>query len=363
VPLSTKNEIESGHNTSTGSRIRVLVVDDSAFVRRAIIRMFEESTEIQIIDVASDGEMALALVKKLRPDVVTLDVQMPVLDGLQALERIMNECPVPVIMLSSLTGKGGDKTLKALEFGAVDFIDKSSAGGSMDISGLARELTVKIKIAARIDLKKLKTVETLGYAAKEVPLTNGLTDTEVVIIGTSTGGPPALQAILTKIPANYPCPILVVQHMSAGFTAPLAERLDRLCLVRVKEAEDGDKLVAGTVYIAPAGRHLKVCRRSGKLFAWLDSLPDNVLHKPSVDVLLSSAASVNGGKCLVFVLTGMGRDGAIGAQAIKRAGGRVVVESEETAIVFGMPKAVMETVRVDRSAPLYRISNLMLEMI
>ncbi len=348
---------------STGSKIRVLVVDDSAFVRRAIIKMFEQSTEIQIIDVASDGEMAIDLIKKLHPDVVTLDVQMPVLDGLQALERIMNECPVPVIMLSSLTGKGGYKTLKALELGAVDFIDKSSAGGPMDISGLARDLTVKIKIAARIDLEKLKTVENLGSVAKTVPLTARLTDTELVIIGTSTGGPPALQAILVKIPANFPCPILVAQHMSAGFTAPLAERLDRLCSVRVKEAEEGDKLEAGTVYIAPAGKHLKVCRRSGKLLAWLDNLPDDVLHKPSVDVLLSSVAGVSGSKCLAFVLTGMGKDGAIGAQDIKKAGGRVVVESEETAIVFGMPKAVMEAVRVDRSAPLYRIADLMLEMI
>lgn len=360
MPLSTKNEIDY---TSTSSKIRVLVVDDSAFVRRAIIRMFEQSTEILIIDVASDGEMALDLVKKLRPDVVTLDVQMPVLDGLQALERIMNECPVPVIMLSSLTGKGGDKTLKALELGAVDFIDKSSAGGSMDISGLARELTAKIKIAARIDLKKLKTVEISGYVAKAVPLTTRLTDTEIVMIGTSTGGPPALQAILTKVPANFPCPILVVQHMSVGFTAPLAERLDRLCPLRVKEAQDGDKLEAGTVYIAPAGKHLKVCRRSGKLLALLDNFPDNVLHKPSVDVLFSSVAGVSGRKCLAFVLTGMGRDGAVGAQDIKEAGGRVVVESEETAIVFGMPKAVMEAVKVDRSAPLYRVADLMLEMI
>ncbi len=363
MPLSTKNGIDGGQNSSTGSRIRVLVVDDSAFVRRAIIRMFEQSTEIQIIDVASDGEMAIDLVKKLRPDVVTLDVQMPVLDGLQALERIMKECPVPVVMLSSLTGKGGDKTLKALDLGAVDFIDKSSAGGSMDISALVRELTVKITIAARIDLKKLLTVETSGYVAKTVSLTARTTDTEVVMIGTSTGGPPALQAILTKIPANYPCPILVVQHMSVGFTGPLAERLDRLCSLRVKEAQDGDKLEAGTVYIAPAGKHLKVSLRSGKLFAWLDNYPTDVLHKPSVDVLFTSVAAAIGKKSLAFVLTGMGRDGASGAQDIKRVGGRVVVESEETAIVFGMPKAVMESVKVDRSAPLYRIADLMLEMI
>jgi two-component system chemotaxis response regulator CheB len=169
--------------------------------------------------------------------------------------------------------------------------------------------------------------------------------------------------ILTKIPANYPCPILVVQHMSAGFTGPLAERLDRLCPLRVKEAKDGDRLEPGTVYIAPAGKHLKVCRRSGNLYAWLDGYPNDVLHMPSVDVLFTSVAGVIGKKSLAFVLTGMGRDGALGAQDIKKAGGRVVVESAETAIVFGMPKAVMDTVKIDRSAPLYRISDLMLEMI
>lgn len=341
----------------------MLVVDDSAFVRRAIIKMFEQSKEIQIIDVAADGIMALDLIKKFHPDVVTLDVQMPVLDGLQALERIMKECPVPVIMLSSLTGRGGDKALKALELGAVDFIDKSAAGGAMDISSLARELIVKIKIAARIDLQKLKTGGAQGYAAKAVPLSARLVDTEVVLIGTSTGGPPALQDILGKIPANFPCPILVVQHMPVGFTASLAQRLDKLSPLRVKEAEDGDKLEAGTVYIAPAGKHLKVCRGSGKLIAWLDNSPNDVLHMPSVDVLFSSVASVSGRKCLAFVLTGMGRDGAIGALAIKSAGGRVVVESEDTAIVFGMPKAVMEAVKVDGSAPLYHIVDLMLEMI
>lgn len=350
-------------HASTSAKIRVLVVDDSAFVRRAIIKMFEQSTEIQIIDVAADGIMALDLVKKFHPDVVTLDVQMPVLDGLQALERIMRECPVPVIMLSSLTGRGGDKTLKALELGAVDFIDKSAAGGAMDISSLAMELTAKIKIAARIDLEKLKTGAAQGYAAKTVPLTARLSDTELVIIGTSTGGPPALQEILGKIPANFPCPILVVQHMPVGFTAALAQRLDKLSSLRVKEAEEGDKLEAGTVYIAPAGKHLKVSRRTGELRVWLDNSPKDVLHMPSVDVLLSSAAGVSGRKCLAFVLTGMGRDGAVGAQAIKSAGGRVVVESEETAIVFGMPKAVMEAVKVDRSASLYRIADLMLEMI
>lgn len=347
----------------SGSRIRVLVVDDSAFVRRAIIRMFEGSGEIQIIDVASDGEMALDLIKKLHPDVVTLDIQMPVLDGLRALVRIMMECPVPVIMLSSLTGKGGDNTLKALELGAVDFIDKSSAGGSMEFSTLLKELTEKIRTAAKIDVNKLNTSETPHLNHKTASPFTRLVDTEVVMIGTSTGGPPALQSILTKLPADFPCPIVVVQHMSVGFTAPLAERLNRLCRLRVKEVNDGDMLEAGTVYIARAGKHLKICRHSGKLFAQLDTQPETTLHMPSVDVLFTSAAAVIGKKCLAFVLTGMGKDGALGSMEIKRVGGRVVVESEETAIVYGMPKAAKEAVMLERSEPLYHIADVMMGMV
>jgi two-component system, chemotaxis family, protein-glutamate methylesterase/glutaminase len=344
------------------TKIRVLVVDDSAFVRRAIIRMFEQDKEIQIVDVASDGEMALDLIKKLRPDVVTLDVQMPVLDGLAALERIMKECPTPVIMLSSLTGKGGDKTLKALELGAVDFIDKTAAGGPMDIAGLARELTGKITVAARVDLRKMTGGAEQTVSASR-PTAVRMSDTELVLIGTSTGGPPALQTILAKIPATFPCPILMVQHMPVGFTASLAGRLDRISPLRVKEAEDGERFEAGRAYLAPAGKHLKIVRQGGALHARLDTSPEQALHTPSVDVLLASAAAVCGRRSLALVLTGMGKDGAIGAAALKTAGGRVVVESEETTIVFGMPKAVMECVRVDRVAPLHQMVEVMLEMV
>ena len=346
-------------------KIRVLVVDDSAFIRRAIISMFEKSPDISIIDVAADGEMAIDLIKKLRPDVVTLDVQMPVLDGLAALARIMKECPTPVIMLSSITGKGGDKTLKALELGAVDFIDKTSAGGPMDFSGISRELAAKIMMAAGIELHKLATHD--QKPAPATPKTAAATypnssETEVVVIGTSTGGPPALQTILCNIPADFPCPVLIVQHMPVGFTASLAERLNRISPAAVKEAVNGEALHPGTVYIAPGGRHLKIRRSGTELSVRLDDLPDNSLHRPSVDVLLESVAAVCGAKSIAFVLTGMGRDGAIGAQAVKSAGGKVVVESEETAIVFGMPKAVMETTSVDGVIPLHQVADYMVKM-
>jgi two-component system chemotaxis response regulator CheB len=343
-------------------QIRVLVVDDSAFIRRAVIKMFEGNPDIRVIDVASDGEMAIGLIKKLRPDVVTLDIKMPVLDGLAALARIMKECPTPVIMLSSLTERGGENTLKALELGAVDFIDKTTTGGPMDLSGLARELTAKILIAARVDLVKLQqggiTRTTVALQQKWVTEKG----TDLVLIGTSTGGPPALQAVLSKIPADFPCPILVVQHMPVGFTASLAERLNRLCPLPVKEAEDGEDVESGRVYLAPAGRHMKVVRCGSKLRMVLDTDPTDALHRPSVDTLFESAAAL-GSNCLAVVLTGMGKDGAAGAKAIKSNGGRVIVEAEETSIVFGMPKAVLESVNVDGNVPLYRVAETILKML
>jgi two-component system chemotaxis response regulator CheB len=343
-------------------QIRVLVVDDSAFIRRAVIRMFEGSPDIRIIDVASDGEMAIALVKKLRPDVVTLDIKMPILDGLAALERIMKECPTPVVMLSSLTEKGGENTLKALELGAVDFIDKSSAGGPMDLSGLARELAAKIHIAARVDMIKLRQGSAVKASAALPKRLATEKRTELVLIGTSTGGPPALQAVLSKLPADFPSPILVVQHMPVGFTASLSERLNRLCAVSVKEAEDGEEIEAGWVYLAPAGKHMKVNRNGNKLRVVLDTLPAEALHRPSVDALFESAAALCN-NILAVVLTGMGKDGSVGAKAIKKAGGRVIIEAEETSIVFGMPKAVMESIAVDGEVPLYDVAETILRML
>ena len=346
----------------SADKIRVLVVDDSAFIRRAIIKMFENSAEIQIIDVAADGEMAIELIKKHRPDVVTLDVQMPILDGLTALERIMRECPTPVIMLSSITGKGGDKTLKALELGAVDFIDKASAGGPMDFAGIARELTGKIMVAAGINLDKLTPQIQKKAAAAATTAFPPAGDIEAVLIGTSTGGPPALQTILGKLPADFPCPVLIVQHMPVGFTASLAERLDRISRARIKEAIHGETLRPGTVYIAPGGRHLKIVRSGAELHVRLDDEPEQSLHRPSVDVLLESAATACGSKCLAFILTGMGKDGAVGAQLLKKTGGKVIVEAEETAIVFGMPKAVLDAITVDGVIPLYQVAACMITM-
>ncbi|NVO00515.1 MAG: chemotaxis response regulator protein-glutamate methylesterase [Geobacteraceae bacterium] len=349
-------------------KIRVLVVDDSAFVRRAIIRMFENSPEISIIDVAADGEMAIDLIKRNRPDVVTLDVQMPVLDGLSALARIMKECPTPVIMLSSLTGKGGDQTLKALDLGAVDFIDKSSAGGSMEFNRLQQELISKILVAARIDLSKIRSQSEKAEIHTEKPSTSqGIvhsTDSEAIFVGTSTGGPPALMSVLSALPPSIRVPLFIVQHMPVGFTASLAQRLDKACRIRVKEAENNEIATPGTAYIAPGGMQMTVKRskRDGEVRICLDELPTDTLHKPSVDVLFQSAAEQFGNKSLAFVLTGMGKDGSVGATLIKKAGGRIYVESEMTSVVFGMPKAVMDAVTVDGVLPLQSMAETMVKL-
>lgn len=344
-------------------KIRVLVVDDSAFVRRAIISMFEHNPDIEVAGIASDGEAAVELTKTLRPEVVLLDVQMPVLDGLSALKRIMQECPTPVVMFSSLTGKGGEKTLKALDIGAVDFVDKSSAGGAMDIGLLARELSAKIRVAACVDVKK-RSVKSpqRPEPASRAPSARSC-NTEVVLIGTSTGGPPALQEVLSQIQGNAPCPILIVQHMPVGFTASLAKRLDRHSPLAVTEATDGERIVAGHAYLAPAGWHMRLRRQAGELRVWLDQTPDGHLHCPSVDALFDSAAAVCGSRCLAVVLTGMGKDGSVGAQAIKKAGGLLVVEAEESAVVFGMPKAVMDVVGVDAVVPLHLVAETIAKML
>jgi two-component system chemotaxis response regulator CheB len=351
-----------GNAESTG-KVRLLVVDDSAFVRKALIRIFTGHPDIQVVDVASDGEMAISLAKRTKPDVITLDVRMPVLDGLSALQRIMAECPVPVVMLSSLTDKGGENTLRALELGAVDYVDKSAMGGPMDISSLAGELTIKILTAAQVDIGKLQRMPMGRQTAVQKPVDRlkkgGLA--ELVLIGSSTGGPQALRQVLSRVPADFPCPILVVQHMTPGFTASLSERLDGTCAIHVKETVDGEKLIPGTAYIAPAGLHLKVGKNGFDITALLEHSPHDSIHRPSVDVLFESAAAACGAGCVAFVLTGMGKDGALGAEAVKRRGGKVFVESEETAIVHGMPKAVAEAVEVDGVLPLYDMADALIK--
>lgn len=344
------------------NKIRVLVIDDSAFMRKALTRMLGSDPMVEVVGTASNGEEGCRMVKDLHPDVVTLDVKMPEMDGLTALRKIMADSPVPVLMLSSLTSEGGEITLRALDLGAVDFIDKSSAHTSLDILSIAGELITKVKAVAGVDAHKMVQAivapEARAVTGERRALVKGRL--EVVAIGTSTGGPPALQTILAGLPAELPAAVLVVQHMPKGFTASLSERLNNLSDMAVSEAVDGDEVIPGRCLIAPSGLHMTLRREGAGLFVRLSHDPEGMLHRPSVDVLMESLAETVGRKALGIILTGMGADGAHGIKALHDAGGKTIAQDEASCVVYGMPKVAVELGGVDRSLPLERITSAIL---
>jgi two-component system chemotaxis response regulator CheB len=329
-------------------------VDDSAFVRQALARMLSGEPDLEVVGQAVDGRDGLDKVRALRPDVVTLDVQMPRMGGLEALERLMADDPLPVLLLSSQTREGADVTLRGLELGALDFVDKSRVQGNMNLLNLAEELKAKIRAIASVHVPR--------RTAEERPLEvlPRKTRADVVVIATSTGGPPALQAILPRLPRGLPTAVMVVQHMPVGFTRSLAERLASRSALAVREAEDGEPVEPGTVLVAPAGTHTKVRRRGSQVKVVLDDEPRQALHRPSADVLMATVARVYGARALGVVLTGMGSDGTEGLRAIQEHGGRTLAEAEESCVIYGMPKAAMEAGVVDESVPLERMAEAIL---
>ncbi len=343
--------------TASGRPIRVLIVDDSAFVRRALVRMLDASPDIEVVGVAVDGRDGIDKVKELQPDVVTLDIKMPRLGGLEALKRIMDEAPVPVLLLSSLTVEGAEVTLRGLELGAMDFVDKSSVQGNMNLLNLSEELKAKIRALASVPKGRLRPIG--GEPAERLPESSRLVPSsiEVVAIGTSTGGPSALQAVIPRLPQGFGTAILIVQHMPAGFTRSLAERLNSRSVLPVREAKDNDLVIPGHVLVAPAGRHTKMRRKGSALRIMLDEEPRHTLHRPSIDVMMASVARICPGRCLGVLLTGMGADGVEGLRAIRESGGRTIAESAETAVIYGMPKAAVEAGVVDRSVALGKIAD------
>lgn len=344
-------------------KIKILVVDDSAFMRKIISDMINDSVDLTVIGTARDGSDALNKIRDLKPDVVTMDVEMPQMDGLSALEKIMRENPVPVIMLSSLTKNGAEQTLKALNLGAVDFIAKPSGRISPDIVQLKDEILEKIRIAAGAKKKlqnlisnipEIKVVNS-NIGAPQVKH-NGSKLNNLVLIGTSTGGPKALYQVIPRFPASIDAGILVVQHMPPGFTRSLAERLDSLSEIRVKEAEHGEKVLPGTAYIAPGDYHLKVSAQTiagvKELTVNLDKSPPRGALRPAADVMMQSAAEEFWAHMVCVIMTGMGHDGAAALPALKKKGAIIIAEDQSTCIVYGMPKAAVETGLVDRVAPL-----------
>lgn len=340
-------------------RTEVLVVDDSPFIRRAVLRMLEPMAGVTVVGTASNGEEAIALTQRLRPDLVILDIVMPEVDGLEAIRRIMETAPTPILVLSSHVEPGAETTLRALELGAVDFISKSDAGTRMDIFDLAPIL--REKVAAVAGSRVPTTVDQPGGAAASTPtIATPASVYEVLALGASTGGPRALASILFGLPENFPAGVVVAQHMPPGFTRTLAERLDRRAAIGVREAEDGARIRPGEALIGVGGRQFTVDREGGALVARIPDGPDQLLHRPSVDGLFRSVAEKVGSRAVAAVLTGMGEDGAEGLAAIREVGGRTFAESEESAVIYGMPRAAAPW--AERVLPLDRLASALREI-
>jgi two-component system chemotaxis response regulator CheB len=349
---------------SKDSRIKVLIVDDSAFMRIALSRMVAHDPGLWVVGTAANGTEALQRIVALDPDVITLDVEMPGLDGVETLRRIMAQFPRPVIMVSSATLSSAESTLMALAAGAFDYVPKQLSATSLDISHIREDLVAKIKAAAEsrrsrdalsLQRKPPRTADpATGKVSHGTPA--------IIAVGISTGGPKALQEILPTLPGDLPVPILVVQHMPAGFIAAFAKRLNSLCALSVCEASDGAVVQPGVVYLAPAGFQMTVDRvADSRTLISLSGKAENQVHVPSVDVLMQSVASVFHSEAMGIIMTGMGADGAQGMKAIHREGGLTVGQDEASCAVYGMPRVCAEMGILDRVVPLSQIPHEILQ--
>jgi two-component system chemotaxis response regulator CheB len=320
-------------------KVRVLVVDDSALMRKLIPQMLASDESIEVVGTAMDGTFCLKKIEELKPNVVTLDLEMPGMNGIDTLKEIMRRQPVPVIVFSSHSIEGASVTMKALGLGAFDFVTKPK-DASAHMAETSRELIAKVKAASECKLKP-RMLSGKPPAPEKLPASNA-SPTKVVAIGVSTGGPQALEYVLTQLPADFPGAITIVQHMPDGFTDMFARRLDEICPMRVKEAQSGDLLQAGRVLICPGSRHMKVKRLPLGDIAVLSDEPRVNGHRPSADVLLRSVADEFKANAVGILMTGMGDDGAEGLGAIKKEGGMTVAQNEESCVVYGMPKAAIE---------------------
>lgn len=338
----------------TQSTLRVAVVDDSTFIRKAITRMLDDDPQVEVVGSAASGEELLTQFDAWRPDVVTLDLDMPGMGGLETLDRILARRRIPVIILSTHSGSGAPMTIEALHRGATDFIDKQRYS-LVDFEALRTILIEKIFHVTGLRRWKEPDVIPLEEPPKPVaPKERALSPPaayDIIVFGASTGGPPVLQQILEAIGDDLPVPIVIVQHMPVGFTFAFAERLNAYLPVEVRETHAGETLLPSHVYIAPAGQHLRLRRHGRDLVAELNDYPDGLMHVPSVDVLFESAAQVVGRRTIAALLTGMGRDGAAGLSALKLRGAYTLCQSEESCVVFGMPRAALALDAANEIAP------------
>lgn len=365
----------------------LLIVDDSAFMRKLLSDFFADHPYIRVVGTARNGMDAIKKIQMLKPDIVTMDIEMPLMNGLEALKVIMKDHPLPVIMLSSATQSGAKSTFEAMDAGAVDFIPKPSGAISLDLKDIKSDIIRIVENAATVHVSKLtkkrepidekfnisknllgdqKTVKPLNESNVKTQTSTSSTQKswhtnakKIVLIGTSTGGPRALQEVIPYLPQDMKAPVIIVQHMPMGFTKSLANRLDQLSKIRVKEAEQGDILQNGVAYIAPGGYHLRL-RKVAKTYAIeLDNVePPNGGHRPSVDIMFDSVSQFNDLDKIAVIMTGMGSDGTKGLQALKRNGNvKAIAESANTSVVYGMSKAAYATGLVDEVADLHDISK------
>lgn len=344
-------------------------------MRKSISLMLESDPDIKVVATARDGREGIEMIRKFRPSVVTMDIEMPGLDGLSALKIIMKEMPLPVLMFSSLTTEGADSTMEALNLGAVDFIPKDMSYVNVNISGKRDELIEKIKnignsatLRLRFSRMGKNTPGSIGTvpSAKKNGIVRSITaparrDFQAMILGISTGGPFALLNMIPQLPENFPLGIAVVQHMPPHFTHSLAERINSMSKLTVKEAEEGDLLEPGIILIAPGGKHMTFRRSGSQVSARISDLPSTTLYRPSADVMMTSAVETFNGPLLGVIMTGMGKDGLEGLRLLKKKGGYIVAQNEESCVVYGMPKAVVDDGIADAVVPLDEIAPVLFQ--
>ncbi len=346
--------------------VKVLIVDDSGFFRRRIRTVLEQDPEIEVVGEASNGKEAIERTAELRPDVVSMDVQMPVMDGITAVREIMKNTPTPCLMFSTLTFEGAQATLDALEAGAIDFLPKKFEDINKNTEEGGKVLQERVKVIGKRGLRLAHTrskdhivsnkEQATAHSTKKAAAT-ALKKFNLVVIGTSTGGPVALQKILTSLPANFPCPLLLIQHMPPKFTTAFAERMNALSKIEVREANDGDILKPGLALLAPGGRQTGLKKSGANMIIELYDAGPEQIYKPCVDLSFEHAAKVAPGKALGIILTGMGRDGCKGARTLKNTGAEIWAQDEESCLIYGMPAAVAKAGLSDKILGLDAIAN------
>ena len=339
--------------------IKVLIVDDSALIRQVLTSILSSDPEIEVVASAPDPIIARRLIKETDPDVVTLDIEMPKMDGISFLEKIMKLRPMPVLMISSLTQTGAEATLRSLELGAVDYIGKPKIDVQQALGEANDEIIAKVKAAARAKVRPLTSVAAANDSERPRPSFSYSSTEWIIAIGASTGGVTALREVISRFPADCPA-VLITQHMPANFTATFARRLDSLSAVTVREARHSERVLPGHVYIAPGDRHLELAKSGANYICRLHDEAPVSGHRPSVDVLLKSVAAVTGNRGVGAILTGMGRDGAEGLLAMRQAGARTFGQDEASCVVYGMPKAAFELGGVETQLPLTEVSAALL---